>query len=160
MALIKDLPRIETTAVYRAGLFDGEGSFTGYWLKNMNGKRIITPETGIVPVLSMGNTNLDLLAVMVTAYGGQVCRMKKREGHRQAWTWTLRGAARVHAATLDMFPHLVGKRLQASTMLVLTSAFRQRKGSTPVSQEDCITRRFCLTRLRALNVRGEKVAAA
>lgn len=149
-----------TTPQYRAGLFDGEGCVTTFRLK----KRTMAKygpksfESGIVLMLSMGNTDRQLLRVMFDAYGGHVAQQRKVAGRKQTYTWTLRGTGKVVGALKDMLPYLIAKKERAGVAFVLARTYNRHRGVTPMSDEERHWRRELYERLRFLNTRGDAAA--
>ena len=150
----------KTTAEYRAGLFDGEGSVTFVIQRYGPDTHKYMPrswEAAIRPMLSMGNTQLELLELMKDAYGGRIVKNKKLPGRKQCWTWTLRKAPDIQAACADLVKHSIGKVQRIGIMLVMIRTYRRDRGVKPLTMDERRIRRQCYHQIRSLNVRGDGV---
>lgn len=146
-----------TTPEYRAGLFDGEGcvTFTIQTYPADSPPSSRTWEGCIRPMLSMGNTNMELLKVMQNAYGGNIVKLRKEIKRKQAWMWTIRKAEDIRAACADLLPYLIAKREQTEIMLSMIHTYRNDRGHRPMQDEERAIRREAYHRIRTLNHRGD-----
>lgn len=105
---------------YAAGIVDGEGTIGLY-------KRAGVKHTGLVMMVSIGNTNLWLLEFLKFNFGGSYGTSGKPQklNHKPKWTWRLVG---IHAAEFLRLisPYLQLKRQQAE--LALEFYGRRHKG--------------------------------
>ena len=95
---------------YIAGLIDGEGTITLTRHKKNEFRS---------PVVSMVNTDKELLAYIRGHYGGSMCSQKTyKSHHKQAWTWNVSGN-RALALLRDVMPFLRSPRKHLRCMLLL-----------------------------------------
>jgi hypothetical protein len=116
------------TLAYLAGVMDGEGCISIRRTKARPNGGLSTRYSVSVTV---GNTNRDLIAVLVSAFGvGSVTYRYATRRKRACYLWALSsgGAQTVLEALL---PYLVIKRQQAAVVLEFIEQFDSHKGGRP-----------------------------
>lgn len=130
----------ETDLAYLAGLIDGEGCFQihrkpGKYKDSFTGKLVIGMSGPTIPTL---HKRLKI--------GTVYFRKPQKEGWKGTYMWTL-GKTELEPILPRLIPYLVGKQLQASTVLEL---FKTQSVYTR-GETDCA---WLLEAMRKLNKRG------
>ncbi|MET8310761.1 hypothetical protein [Micromonospora sp. NPDC005173] len=82
-----------------AGIVDGEGCVTLIGSINQSAFR--------KPLISVDNTDVEILNELGRLYGGRVVAKKKAaDHHRQAWTWRVYGADNIIALLREIVPYM------------------------------------------------------
>lgn len=102
----------KSTAMYAAGLFDGEGTVSLM-------RQHVTKRKS--PVASLSSTTYELVEFMKTNFGGSIAKLSKREDHhKQAWHWQI-----THNGALDALrvisPYLLEPEKKRRATLLLST---------------------------------------
>ena len=131
---------MQITLEYLAGFIDGEGSII---IRKHQNKNKLSHSL----ILSIGNTNLDILLLIQKYYGGRICKQKKySENHTQSFMirWHGTDAQNILNQIKD---YLLIKKGQAEIAL----AFYVGDCGMKVSMKDILERSILNKELRILN---------
>lgn len=140
---------------YLAGLIDGEGcifiSRTNTSASAKGCKRGFAYRSGL-SVSMTGKVVLKWAKVKTDV--GQICPVKKRPRHKQAWRWSVWS---IEASDLlkQVLPFLVLKQQQAKLQIRFQSIMRQ-PGSLGLSNREWAMRKKLFYIIRKLNKRGSR----
>lgn len=153
---------------WAAGIMDGEGSFMlshrppttddpvkAKWGTNRTG--VYPRRTGTyIKICSMSNTQLKLLKLFQSWFGGSIATIKMPEGtnQKQLYVWRLTSAHEVKQFTESIKPYLFLKRRHAEIFLEFYETVQARSSAKPITPEVRILRDKLYQELKVLNRRG------
>ena len=115
------LPISVARIAYFAGLIDGEGTMGIYHYRSNTEKTII---------LSIANTNLDVMTWIVRTFGvGTLCARKTIEKHhKQRYDWYVRRRGDVLVLLRLVLPYLIIKKGKAEELIAECERWRENNG--------------------------------
>lgn len=109
---------------WAAGLLEGEGSFIPG--KKGRGRACV----------SCTSTDKDVLESLKQILGGTICKWShSRPGRKQAYSWYITGAERVHKVCVSLLPYMHARRaLKIKTVISEYKALQQRRETRAIKK--------------------------